>query len=137
MDDMKSAFFIAGSGMRAQSARLRIISENIANKDSTADVPGGDPYRRKTITFRNELDRALNTELVGVSKYGEDMSAFRLEYDPGHPAANEDGYYKRPNVNTMIEMMDMREAQRTYEANLNVVRSAKTMINNTVDLLKR
>lgn len=136
MDSLKSAFFIAGSGMQAQGTRLRVISENLANKDSTAKTPGGDPYRRKTITFQNHLDKALQTETVKVNKIGEDMSTFQLEYDPGHPAANEDGYYKRPNVNGMVEMMDMREAQRSYEANLSVIEATKAMINNTVNVLK-
>ena len=136
MNDLANAFFIAGSGMRAQGTRLRVISENLANKDSTAAAPGGDPYRRKTISFKNELDKALGVDLVGVRKIGEDLSDFQLEYDPGHPAADADGYYKRPNVNGLIEMMDMREAQRSYEANLSVVRATKTMVNNTINLLK-
>ncbi|WP_420549424.1 flagellar basal body rod protein FlgC [Curvivirga sp.] len=136
MNDLANSFFIAGAGMRVQGARLRVISENLANKDSTAQTPGGDPYRRKTITFKNELDKALGTDLVKVNKIGEDMSDFSLEFDPGHPAANAEGYYKRPNINSLIEMMDMREAQRSYEANLSVIRATKTMVNNTINLLK-
>ncbi len=136
MDNLKSAFFVAGSGMQVQGTRLRVISENLANKDSTAQTPGGDPYRRKTITFQSHLDRALQTDLVKVKNVGEDMSAFSLEYDPGHPAANAEGYYKRPNVNGLVEMMDMRQAQRSYEANLSVIEATKTMINSTVNLLR-
>ncbi|MDX1737525.1 MAG: flagellar basal body rod protein FlgC [Alphaproteobacteria bacterium] len=136
MDNMKTAFFVAGTGMHAQGVRLRVISENLANKDSTAEVAGGDPYRRKIISFKNELDKALDADTVQVGRVTEDMSDFDLQYDPGHPAADAQGYYKRPNVNSLIEVMDMREAQRSYEANLSVIRATKTMINNTVDLLK-
>lgn len=136
MDDLKTAFFIAGSGMRAQGTRLRVISENIANKDSTAETPGGDPYRRKVVTFQNVLDREIQANTVEVRRIGEDLSSFKLQYDPSHPAADENGYVKRPNVNSLIEMTDMREAQRSYEANLNVIQSTKTMVTNTIDLLK-
>ncbi|RED52474.1 flagellar basal body rod protein FlgC [Aestuariispira insulae] len=136
MDQLKSSFYIAGSGMRAQGTRLRVISENIANKDSTAETAGGDPYRRKVVTFKNVLDREIGAELVRPTKISEDLSSFTLQYDPGHPAADETGYYKRPNVKGLVEMMDMREAQRSYEANLNVIQSTKSMVDRTIDLLK-
>lgn len=136
MDSLKTAFFVAGSGMRAQGTRLRVISENVANKDSTANEPGGDPYRRKVVTFQNVLDREMQADTVRVRRIGEDLSPFKLQYDPGHPAADEEGYVKRPNINGLIEMTDMREAQRSYEANLNVIRATKTMVTNTIDLLK-
>ena len=134
--DFMRSMGIATSGLRAQAGRMRVISENIANADSTAQTPGGDPYRRKVISFKSELDRASGVNLVKAQKPTEDRSDFELKYDPGHPAANSDGYVKMPNVKTVIEMADMREAQRTYEANLNTVDTAKQMINRTIDLLR-
>jgi len=110
MDDFNASMFIAGSGMRAQGMRLRVISENIANADSTASTPGGDPYRRKVITFKNKMDEALGADVVQVKQIGEDNSDFDLKFDPAHPAANEDGYVLLPNVSTLVESMDMREA---------------------------
>jgi len=136
MDQLSSTLFIASSGMRAQGTRLRVISENIANKDSTADTAGGDPYRRKMITFKNVMDRELGVETVNVRKIREDQSNFKMLFDPGHPAADENGYVKRPNISGLIEMMDMREAQRSYEANLSVIDVTKTMLSRTVDMLK-
>ena len=134
--DLATAMTIAASGMKVQSARLRVTAENLANAESTAQVPGGDPYRRKTITFDNQLDRALGAELVGIERYGTDPSAFELRYEPGHPAADAGGYVKRPNVNEFVELMDMREAQRSYEANLNALQLARSMQQRTIDLLK-
>ncbi|MFN4310459.1 MAG: flagellar basal body rod protein FlgC [Ferrovibrio sp.] len=134
--DLKNAMKISASGMRAQGERLKTLAENIANADSLAKTPGGDPYRRKVISFKSELDRATGANLVKAQPPKTDRSDFDLKYDPGHPAANADGYVKMPNVKTVIEMADMREAQRTYEANLNVVDSAKQMITRTVDLLR-
>ncbi len=136
MDPFKTAVMVAGSGMRAQGERLRVISENIANADSTANVAGGDPYRRKTITFRNEFDRALSADQVRVREIGEDAGDFELRFDPAHPAANADGYYKLPNVNTLVETMDMREANRSYQANLQVIENAKNMFSQTLNLLR-
>lgn len=136
MDQLSASFYIASTGMRAQGTRLRVISENVANKDSTADTPGGDPYRRKMVTFKNVMDRELGVESVNVRKIREDQSEFGLLFDPNHPAADENGYVKRPNVNGLIEMMDMREAQRSYEANLNVIEISKAMLSRTVDILK-
>ena len=136
MDDFNASMFIAGSGMRAQGMRLRVISENIANADSTASTPGGDPYRRKVITFRNKMDEALGADVVQVKQIGEDNSDFDLKLDHAHPAANEDGYVLLPNVSTLVESMDMREANRSYQANLRVVETAKGMFAQTVSILR-
>jgi flagellar basal-body rod protein FlgC len=134
--ELKNAMKISASGMRAQGERLKTLAENLANSDSLGKTPGADPYRRKTITFKSELDRAIGANMVKAQKPQLDRSDFELKYDPGHPAANADGYVKMPNVKSVIEMADMREAQRTYEANLNAVDSAKQMLNRTIDLLR-
>ncbi len=136
MDTMKS-MLIAASGMRAQAERMRVIAENLANASSTASKPDGDPYRRQVPVFKAELDRASGVQKVRVKDVVHDMSDFREQYMPGHPAADERGYVKMPNVNSLVEMMDMREAQRAYEANLNVIDNTRTMVARTVDLLKR
>ena len=136
MDTMKS-MLIAASGMRAQAERMRVIAENLANASSTASKPGEDPYRRQVPVFKAELDRATGVQKVRVKNVVHDMSDFREEYMPGHPAADERGYVKMPNVSSLVEMMDMREAQRAYEANLNVIDNTRTMVARTVDLLKR
>ena len=127
---------IAASGLRAQAGRMRIISENIANADSTPQRPGADPYRRKIPTFRSELDRTLDTRVVELGKVQTDSSDFRLKYEPGHPAADVNGNVKYPNVNPVIEMTDMRDAQRSYEANINVITATRRMIQRTIDILK-
>lgn len=136
MDDFRASMFIAGSGLQAQGLRLRVISENIANADSVADTPGGDPYRRKVITFQNRLDEALQADVVRVREITEDPSDFELKFDPAHPAANADGYVQMPNVSTLVESMDMREANRSYQANLRVVETAKRMFSQTVSILR-
>jgi len=135
MDLMKS-IKIAAAGMRVQGVRLKVISENIANADSLSPVPGGDPYRRKVVTFENALDRSLGTELVRVRNIDVDPSEFRKNYDPGHPAADQRGYVQLPNVNPLVEMMDMREAQRSYEANLRIIDVSKKLVARTIDLLR-
>ena len=135
MDFMKS-MAIAASGLRTQAGRMRVISENIANADSTAKSAGTDPYRRKIATFRSEVDRALDANVVGLGKVRTDPTDFRMKYEPGHPAADSNGYVKYPNVNSLVEMTDMREAQRSYEANLNVISATRRMIQRTLDLLK-
>jgi flagellar basal-body rod protein FlgC len=135
MDFLKS-MAIAASGLRAQTGRMRVISENIANADSTAQRPGGDPYRRKIPTFRAEMDRTLEANTIAMGKVRQDPTDFRTRYEPGHPAADANGYVKYPNVNSLIEMNDMREAQRSYEANLNVIGATRRMIQRTIDLLK-
>ncbi len=136
MDDLLKTFAISGAGMRVQGARLRVISQNIANADSLPQDPNGKPYRRKTITFRNELDRAVGLDTVRVHKVRPDMSEFGRRYEPSHPAADADGYVLTPNVNRLVEMTDMREAQRSYEANLNVIKSSRSMLMSTIDVLK-
>lgn len=126
---------VASSALRAQQARMRVIAENIANAQSTAPVEGGDPYRRRMPVFQTrEIDGASGVEL---SQVRQDMSEFRLVHEPGHPAADADGYVRRPNVDTLTEAMDMREAQRAYEANLNVIETARAMDSRILDLLKR
>jgi flagellar basal-body rod protein FlgC len=135
MDFLKS-IGIAASGLRAQAGRMRIISENIANADSTGQTPGADPYRRKVPTFSSELDRALDANVVSLGKVQPDRSDFKTRYEPGNPAADANGYVKYPNVNTLVEMTDMRDAQRSYEANLNIVTATRRMIERTLDILK-
>lgn len=127
---------VAAAGMSAQGERLRIIAENVANADSTGRTPGEAPYRRKLVMFQNVLDRELGVESVKITKRSYDMSAFNKKYDPTHPAADEQGYVLYPNVNTIVEMMDMREARRGYEANLGVIEMSKSMLNRTIDLLR-
>lgn len=134
--DLVKSMFIAASGMRAQSDRLRIVSENIANAESIGTRPGEDPYRRKVLTFENELDRQSGSNLVKVGKYGYDTSNFERKYEPSNPVADKDGYVLYPNVNPMIEMMDMREARRGYEANVNVIEVSKGMIMQTINMLR-
>jgi flagellar basal-body rod protein FlgC len=136
MDDLLKTLRISAAGMRAQGTRLRVVSENIANADSVPRVAGEQPYRRKVVTFRNELDRSVGLDTVRVDRIRPDMSEFQQRYDPNHPAADDTGYVSAPNVNTLIEMMDMREAQRSYEANLNVIKASKAMLRYTIDLLR-
>ncbi|HZQ14606.1 MAG TPA: flagellar basal body rod protein FlgC [Pseudolabrys sp.] len=135
MDFIKT-LAIAASGLRAQAGRMRIISENIANADSTPSSPGSEPYRRKVPTFVSELDRSLDVQVVELGRTQLDTSDFRLKYEPGHPAADKNGNVKYPNVNSLVEMADMREAQRSYEANINVVTATRRMIQRTIDILK-
>lgn len=136
MDDLTLSKTIAASGIKAQAQRLRVISENLANADSLAKTPGGQPYRRKTVTFRNELDRATGAELVKIGRVSRDRGQLERKYDPGHEAAGADGYVLLPNVNPLVETMDMKEAQRTYEANLNVISTSKEMMSKTLDLIR-
>ncbi|SHF50530.1 flagellar basal-body rod protein FlgC [Loktanella atrilutea] len=136
MDPLQSIARIAASGMTAQTARLRIISENVANADSTGSTPGEDPFRRKTISFAELIDRDSGATLVEVDRIGRDQSDFRLDYDPSHPAADEAGYVKRPNVEPIIEMANMREASRNYEANMNMFEAGRRMRGQMLDLLK-
>jgi len=127
---------IATSGLRAQAGRMRVISENIANADSTASTSGGEPYRRKVPTFSSALDRTLDAQVVSLGKIRPDSSAFRVKHEPGNPAADAAGNVRYPNVNPLIEMTDMRDAQRSYEANLNIIHATRTMIQRTLDILK-
>ena len=135
-DALISAMKTSASGLEAQSMRVRIISENLANAQSTGSTPGSDPFRRKTITFGEELDRMSGATVVDVKSVQTDQSPFSLEFDPGNPAANAAGYVKMPNVNLILEMADMREANRSYESNLQVVKQAREMISMTIDLLR-
>jgi flagellar basal-body rod protein FlgC len=135
MDFIKS-LHIAASGLRAQMGRMRIISENIANVDSVAETPGGDPYRRKIVTFTSELDRSLGANVVNLGPVQTDTSDFLVRHEPGNPAADANGNVKYPNVNTLIEMTDLRDAQRSYEANLNVITATRRMLKLTIDILK-
>jgi flagellar basal-body rod protein FlgC len=135
MDFIKS-IAIAATGMRAQAGRMRIISENIANADSTATSPGGDPYRRRIVTFHAELDRELNANVVGLGHIATDSTDFRVRHEPDNPVADGKGDVKYPNVNSLVEMSDMRDAQRSYEANLNVITATRRMLQRTLDILK-
>ncbi len=136
MTDLAKAMNISAAGMKVQGERLRVISENIANAGSTALSPEGEPYRRKLVTFGSTLDRELGVDLVEVKKVARDQTEFGLRYQPGHPAADAIGYVKTSNVNTLIEMTDMREAQRSYEANLKVMQASRSMLQRTIDLLR-
>jgi flagellar basal-body rod protein FlgC len=134
--DLDRALRISATGMQAQSARLRVVAENLANRDSTGEAPGADPYRRKTITFAPRLDRALGAEAVAVRRIGTDPGAFPQRHDPSHPAADARGYVKTPNVSSLIEVMDMREAQRSYNANLAVLETTRGMLARTIETLR-
>ncbi len=136
MDDLMKTLRISAAGMKVQGTRLRVISENLANADSLPRSPEGLPYRRKVVTFKTELDRATGVESVRVDQVRPDTSKFQKRYDPNHPAADAKGYVLAPNVKPLIEMMDMREAQRSYEANLNVIKAAKSMLSQTIDVLR-
>jgi flagellar basal-body rod protein FlgC len=136
MAELTNSMHISAAGLKAQGERLRVISENIANAGSTALTPEKDPYRRKLVTFGNELDRELGTHLVEVRKVLRDPSEFGLRYQPGHPAADTNGYVKISNVNTLVEMTDMREAERSYDANLKVLQAARGMLQRTIELLR-
>ena len=133
---LSKIFNIASSGLNVQTQRLRVIAENIANSETMGQVPGGEPYRRKTITFRNIFDRVLGVDVVKVARKGVDRTPFERRYDPSHMAADEQGYVLMPNVNPLIELTDMRQAQRTYEANLNVIEVTRSMLNSTIDILQ-
>ena len=135
--DLGTSMLVAASGMRAQSSRMRTIAENIANANSTSPVPGGEPYRRKVATITSGFDEQLNATTVQAGKPMPDMSAFRTQFDPGNPVADAKGYVKLPNVNSLVEIMDMREAQASYEANVNVLDASKTMMSRTIDLLTK
>ena len=136
MNDFLSSLGIAASGLHAQTARMRVIAENIANADSAGKTPDDDPYRRRIPTFRAVYDSEVGGQTVQIGRLSYDMSEFASRYEPGHPAADQHGYVRYPNVNTLIESMDMRQAQRTYEANLNVVSVTRAMLGGTLDILR-
>jgi flagellar basal-body rod protein FlgC len=134
--DLTDSLKISASGLKAQGTRLRIIAENLANADSTAKTAGGDPYRRKVVTFRNALDRELNVDMVETNRPTLDKTPFETRYDPSNPGADDKGYVKLPNVNTLIELADMREAERSYEANLKAIETSRTMLQKAIDILR-
>ena len=134
--DLHKALTISARGMAAQTTRLRVIAENLANQDTTGTSPKTTPYRRKTVTFANQMDRSLGAETVKVRKVGKDMGELPLRFDPSHPAADDKGYVRVPNVNSFVEMMDMKEAERSYTANLNVMQVSRGMLTRTIDMLK-
>ena len=137
MSELYNAITLSTHGMKAQSTRVRVISENLANSDTAAARPGENPYTRKTITFKNVMDRQMGANTVEVSKIRDDTKRpFPVKYMPDHPGADEAGYVKMPNVDTLVEMMDMREAQRSYEANLGVLDQSRNMVSRTIDLLR-
>ena len=134
--DLDKALRISAAGMAAQSTRLRVVAENLANRDSTGESPDADPYRRRTVTFADRLDRAAGARTVGVSRIGQAPGEFPRRYDPSHPAADGQGYVKTPNVDSLIEVMDMREAQRSYSANLSVLETTRAMLTRTIEALR-
>lgn len=134
--DLSKAMIISAAGMKVQGTRMRVIAENLANASSVASAPGQEPYRRKTVTFINVMDKELGVNRVKVNRVTFDQSEFGLRYDPGHPAADENGYIKTPNVNGLIEAMDMKQSQRSYDANLNSIEVSKKMMMRTLDLLR-
>ena len=136
MDDIIKTMRISGAGMKTQGARLQVIAQNVANANSLPQAEGGQPYRRQVMTFKNAFNEAVGMDTVRVDKVQPDRSEFGKRFDPNHPAADEDGYVLTPNVNMLIEMTDMREAQRCYEANLNVIKSSKAMLHSTIDVLR-
>jgi flagellar basal-body rod protein FlgC len=134
--DLSTAMTISARGMDAQTERLQVIAENLANQSTTGTTSGSDPYRRKTITFQNVMDNSLGASTVGVKEIGTDSSDFQTKYDPSNPAADAQGYVKTPNVNSFVEVMDMKEAERSYSANLNAMEASRTMLTRTVEMLK-
>lgn len=134
--DLDRAIRISAAGMQAQSTRLRVVAENLANRDTTGQSPGAEPYRRKTVSFANRMDRAAGVEQVRVARVGADRSALPERYEPSHPAADARGYVRTPNVDSMIEVMDMREAQRSYAANLSVLEATRTMLSRAIEALR-
>lgn len=134
--DLVKALKVSASGLRAQTMRMRVSAENMANADTMGDAAGSDPYRRQTVSFKNILDKTINAKTVAVSQIGVDKTDFEQRYDPGHPAADATGYVKLPNVKSTVEMMDIREAQRSYEANLGAIEAAKNMLSRAIDLLR-
>jgi flagellar basal-body rod protein FlgC len=135
-DPLRVALKVGASGLEAQSKRLRVVSENLANAQSTASTPGGDPYTRKVVTFENEVDEALGASLVKVAGIERHRTPYRIEHNPSHPAADANGYVKLPNVDIVSEVADMQEANRSYEANLQVIKQARELIAMTIDLLR-
>jgi flagellar basal-body rod protein FlgC len=135
-DPLQAALKIGASGLEAQSNRMRVVAENLANSQSTGQTPGADPYTRKSINFESVLDETSGASLVKAGRIEQQRSAYRIEHNPGHPAADANGYVKLPNVDVLVEMADMREANRSYSANLQVIKQARDLINMTIDMMK-
>lgn len=135
--DFSDIIGISNAGMKSQQARLRIAAENMANAETTGTTPGSDPYRRKTVSFKEMVDKSTGVSSVAVNKIGHDMSDFQMKYDPAHPAANEQGYVKMPNVNSIVEVMDTHDAQHSYDANLNTMQISRAMLTRTIGLLNK
>jgi flagellar basal-body rod protein FlgC len=135
--DLTTSLQIAAGGMRAQGTRLRVVAENLANAHSTGETPNDVPYRRQVVTFRNVFDSEIGANMVEVARIGADPGEFQRRYEPAHPSADDNGYVLYPNVNSLVEMMDIREAQRSYEANLSVLETSRTLLTSTIDLLRR
>lgn len=133
--DLGKIMAISAAGMKVEVTRMRVVAENLANADSLPDTPGGDPYRRKIVTFKSVLNDATGVETVAVDRIGFDPSPFGRRYDPGHPGADKKGFVKLPNVKGLIEMMDLRAAQRSYEANLSVIQVSKAMVQSAMRIL--
>lgn len=134
--DLIKSLFVSAAGLKAQNNRMQVIAENIANADSTGQTPDEDPYRRKIPTFKSHYDKEIGAEMVELGRTVEDQTDFVERYEPGHPAANAQGFVRRPNVNTLVETVDMRQAQRSYEANLNVIQATRRMVQRTIDILR-
>jgi flagellar basal-body rod protein FlgC len=134
--DFAKSMVIAASGLHAQEGRMRVISENIANADSTSQQPGGDPYRRRIPTFMSQLDRTVGAQVVALGPVRTDPTDFPVKHEPGHPAADAAGNVKLSNVNSLVEMTDLRDAQRSYESNLNVIAATRRMLARTLDILR-
>jgi flagellar basal-body rod protein FlgC len=134
--DLNTSLQVSAAGMDAQTARIKVVAENLANQNTTGSSPGAEAYRRRTVSFQSSLDKVLGVETVSVKKVGIDRSDQPMKYDPGNPAADKNGYVKMPNVNSFVELMDMRDAEQAYSANLNVASTTRTMLNRTLDLIK-
>ena len=134
--DLNTSLQVSAAGMDAQTARIKVVAENLANQNTTGSTPGADAYRRRTVSFQSSLDKVLGVETVSVKKVGVDKSDQPLKYDPSNPAADKNGYVKMPNVNSFVELMDMRDAEQAYSANLNVASTTRTTLNRTLDLIK-
>lgn len=134
--DFSDTMNVSAAGMRAQAKRLQIAAENLANKETTGTTAGSDPYRRKTVTFKEVLNRDTGVSSVGIKEVGQDQTPFETRYDPSHPAADKNGLVKMPNVNSMVEILDTHEAQHSYEANLNTMQITRSMMTRTINLMK-
>lgn len=134
--DLQKSMMLSAAGLKAQSTRMRVIAENLANQGSESMTPGEAPYRRKLVTFANRLDRELGVDRVAADKVTFDRSDFGKRFEPGHPGADAQGYVLTTNVNGMIEAMDMTQAQRSYQANLNAIDAVKSMSVRTLEILR-